>query len=57
MNPQGALSRGSWKPGQENELGGFLCSRELAGGREREKERERERRDTGTQASDGGSML
>ena len=38
MKAQGALSRGSWKPGQENELGGFLHSRELAkgGGRQRE---------------------
>ena len=43
MNPQGALSRGSWKPGQENEFGGFLCSRELAGGRERERKREKTR--------------
>ena len=43
---QGALSRMSRKPGQENELGGFPYSRELAGGREREGEREREK-DTG----------
>ena len=56
MNPQGALSRGSWKPGQENELGGFLCSRELAGGRERERERDR-KKDTGTQASGGARVL
>ena len=33
---QGALSMGSWKPGQENEHDGFLHSRKLAGERERE---------------------
>ena len=43
MKAQGALSRGSWKPGQESEHNGFLCSRELAGERERKK-------DMGTQA-------
>ena len=39
--------RRSWKPGQESELGAFLYSRELAGGREREGARERERKTQG----------
>ena len=39
MKAQGILSRRSWKPGQESELGGFPRSRELARGRERERER------------------
>ena len=47
MKAQGALLKGSCKPRQENELGGFLHSRELA--REREGENER-KKDTGTQA-------
>ena len=46
---------GSWKPRQENEPGGFLCSRELARGRERERETDRHT-DMGTQASGGGRV-
>ena len=38
MKAQGVLSKRSWKPRQESELGGFPRSRELAGGRERERE-------------------
>ena len=52
--------RRSWKPGQESELGAFLYSRELAGGREREGAREREKerhRDPGLWWSKGALMI
>ena len=55
MKAQGALSRGSWKPGQESKHDGFLRSRELAGEREREKERKKERH--GDPSSDGAKVL
>ena len=42
MKAQGAFLRPSWTPRQENELGGFPRSRELAGGREGERQRERQ---------------
>jgi len=49
---QGALSRGSWKPGQESEHDGFLRSRELTG--EREGEKKERHRDP---SSDGAKVL
>ena len=50
--PQCAFSRGSQKPGQESELSGPPCSKELARNRERVREREMKDRqiDKGTKA-------
>ena len=49
---QCAFSRGSQKPGQESELSGPLCSKELARNRERERKnrKKEEKKDTGTKA-------
>ena len=59
MKAQGALLKGSCKPRQENELSGFLRSRELARGREREGERgrDRERERHGDPRSDRAKVL
>ena len=51
MKAQSDFSRESWKPGQESEPDGSLCSRESAEERERERERH------GDPSFDGAKLL